>query len=51
MREQREAETRRAAAVTREHDDGGRLDQNANAEDNNRNPIGGIGPNMTRRES
>ena len=48
MREQREAETRRAAAVTQT--DNGRNEQSAN-DNNNRTQNPGIGSTMTRRES
>ena len=48
MREQREAETRRAAAVTQT--DNGRNEQSAN-DNNNRIQNPGIGSTMTRRES
>ena len=49
MREQREADTRQAAAVNRENNNG-RQDHNHNAEDNTRTNAG-VGPTMTRRDS
>ena len=47
MREQREAETRRAAALTQTE----RNENNTTNDDNNRGNNNGIGATMTRRES